>query len=413
MPFSPFSKCLPSVLAVAITLGGGLCPASLQAETPLTTPDPEVFGKVYQCKPGPWGHLEYYYIYLEAPDSLIEHFPMPNSVSKWEFPGETDAGLRSLFSRAGLSQALQDYLLDPKNCIDRNGRLTVFPPLPDLTAMTPQQRSVIYAELAKYPENEFHLNPVFITSGSVEQWLGRSRLSPEIQDLIKKFTYMRGEVMAFSDLSAVLNFTKTDAEARDFFKTMTRTRSLMMELILDDNTDLKNVVKYWSGRKRNKDIEPLVASTMETEGRNALDVIHLLPSLARRFLYGYPPMELAVLGRMPDCHWTSLNFFNYKPREYYLDTRLATNAVLENYDRVSEPYEFGDVLMFLNSHGNALHSCVYIADDIVYTKNGENMASPWLLMKISDVRRIYSFEGQTRIQGFRQKPGVEATGGEE
>lgn len=402
---------VPRLSFLTALLLGALLPA--RAEVPGATPDTEVFGKVYQCKPGPWGHMEYFYIYLEAPNSLIEHFPMPNSVTKWEFPGETEAGLRALFSRAGLPQALQDYLLDAKNCINRDGRITVFPPLPDLTAMTPSQRSVIYSDLAKYPENEFYVNPVFITSGSVDQWLGQSRLTPELRELVKKFTYMRGEVLAFSDLSAVLNYVKSDAEARDFFKTMTRTRSLMMQLVIDDTTDLKSVVRYWSGRKRNKDIEPLVTSTLETEGRNDLDVIHLLPSLARRFLYGYPPMELAVLGRMPDCHWSSLNFFNYKPREYYLDTRLATNAVLENYTRVEPPYEFGDVLMFLNPQGNALHSCVYIADDIVYTKNGENMASPWLLMKTSDVRRIYSYEGQTRIQGFRLKDVVQTSGGEE
>ena len=409
------SKTCTLLLACCLGLSMSWSSAAVQAGTPQpsSATAPEVSGKIYQCNPGPWGQLEYYYIYLEAPRNLIEHFPMPNSVTKWEFPGETEAGLRSLFTRATLPQALQDYLLDPKNCVNRDGRMTVFPPLPDLSVMTPAQRSVIYAELAKTPENEFYANPVFITSGSVDQWLGQSRLNEEVREVIKKFTYMRGEVLAFSDLSAVLNYVKTDAEAKDFFKTMTRTRSLMVKLVIDDGTDLKSVVRYWSGRKRNKDIEPLVTSTLETEGINKLDVIHLLPSLARRFLYGYPPMELAVMGRMPDCHWTSLNFFNYKPREYYLDTRLATNAVLENYNRIEAPFEFGDVLMFLNAQGNAIHSCVYVADDIVYTKNGENMASPWMLMKISDVQRVYSYEGQTTIQGFRLKPAVETTGGEE
>lgn len=108
-------------------------------------------------------------------------------------------------------------------------------------------------------------------------------------------------------------------------------------------------------------------------------------------------------GRMPDCHWTSLNFFNFRPRDYYLDTRLASMHVLESYETVNPPYAYGDVLMFMTEAGNALHSCVYIADDIVYTKNGENMASPWLLMKISDVKRVYSHEHQTKIQGYRMK----------
>ncbi len=418
-PSMMYRSCSLKTSAIHLVSCLGFCmtgiSGAVRAETPQPPASPvqETFGKVYHCNAGPWGQLEYYYIYLEAPQNLIEHFPMPNSVTKWEFPGETETSLRTLFTRATLPQALQDYLLDPKNCINRGGRITVFPPLPDLTVMTPAQRSVIYAVLAKSPENEFYANPVFITSGSVDQWLGQSRLNEEVREVVKKFTYMRGEVLAFSDLSAVLNYVKTDAEARDFFKTMTRTRSLMVKLVIDDSTDLKNVVRYWSGRKRNKDIEPLVTSTLETEGTNKLDVIHLLPSLARRFLYGYPPMELAVMGRMPDCHWTSLNFFNYKPREYYLDTRLATSAVLENYNRIEAPFEFGDVLMFLNVQGNAIHSCVYVADDIVYTKNGENIASPWLLMKVSDVQRIYSYEGQTSIQGFRLKPSPDAAGGEE
>lgn len=114
-------------------------------------------------------------------------------------------------------------------------------------------------------------------------------------------------------------------------------------------------------------------------------------------------MELAIMGRMPDCHWTSLNFFNHYARQYFLDTRLAADHVLNSYDRVAPPYEFGDVLMFLDAHGQAIHSCVYLADDIVYTKNGENLVSPWLLMKLDDVKSIYFPVNEGSVQGFRIK----------
>jgi hypothetical protein len=311
--------------------------------------------------------------------------------------------LKALFDKAGLSQALQDYLLDSKHIVKEADAITVFPPLPDLTAMTPEQRSVIYKELAKSDLNEFHASPVLITSGSVDQWLGKSRLSDELIEIIRKFTYMRGDVLAFSDLSAVLNYVQSDAEARDFFKTMTRTRSLILRMELKATSDVKAIAAYWTGQNRNKDIEPILTSSIETEGIERIDIIHLLPSLPRRFIYGYPPTELAMMGRMPDCHWSSLNFFNYKPKEYFLDTRLATAHVLENYVKVEPPYHFGDVLMFLTPTGDAIHSCNFIADDIVYTKNGENMISPWVLMKISDVLRIYSNQGQSSIQGFRLK----------
>ncbi|CAN5713290.1 hypothetical protein BH11VER1_BH11VER1_26430 [soil metagenome] len=387
---------------VVTLLGTAFSAAPFEAQV-VTASAPEVFGKVYHCKPGPWGNLDYYYIYLEAPERLVENFPMPNTITKWSFPGATAADLKSLFSQAGLTEPLQDYLLDSKHIVKEEGALTVFPPLPDLLAMTPGQRTVIYKELAKSELNEFQNNPVFITSGSVEQWLGQSRLSGELIEIISKFTYMRGNVLVFSDLSAVLNYVQSDAEARDFFKTMTRTRSLMVRIKLDKSSNIEAITNYWTGQNRNKDIEPMLTSAVESEGIEDIDVIHLLPSLPRRFVFGYPPKELAILGRMPDCHWTSLNFFNFKPKDYFLDTRLATAHVLEKYAKVDPPYHFGDVLMFLTPKGDAIHSCNYIADDIVYTKNGENMIAPWVLMKISDVLRIYSNESQSTIQGFRLK----------
>ncbi|MEZ0386353.1 MAG: hypothetical protein ACAI34_04740 [Verrucomicrobium sp.] len=367
---------------------------------------PQESGKVYDCKPGPWGDLKYYYIYLEAPAQFTARFPMPNSVTKWCFEGASDADLRTLFTRASLPQALQNYLLDPKRIISENGVLTVFPPLPDLEALTSAQREVIYRELAKTDLNEYHKNPVLITGGSIEEWLKGTRLGPELMDVIPKFTYHRGNILAFSDLSAILNYAKTDQEAQDFFKTVTRTRTMIVRLSVDKNTDIQQLAAYWTGRNRFKDIEPMLQSAKETENVALIDIIHLLPSMARRYLYTYPPMELAILGRMPDCHWTSLNFFNHWARQYFLDTRLAAAHVLEDYSRISAPYEFGDVLMFLDSQGQAIHSCVYVADDIVFTKNGENLVSPWLLMKIEDVKSIYFPENEGSVQGFRLKAGA-------
>ena len=379
----------------------GIALPNLRASSPAE--GPEAFGKLYQCNPGPWGDLQYYYIYLEAPDRLVDHFSMPHSVTKWVFEGGTEDKLRTLFAKAGLPVALQEYLLDAKHVLREGNLLTVFPPLPDLIAMTAAQRAVIYLELAKSELNEFHSNPVYITSSDPDQWLAQSKLRPELRTVIKKLCYMRGEVLCFSDLSAVLGMVQSDAEAHDLFKSMTRTRSLMLRLNVASVGDVEAVVRYWSGINRNKDIESIILSAVETKQIDRLDCIHLLPSLPRRYLYSYPPPELGITGRMPDCHWTSLNFFNFTPRNYFLDTRLASLHVLEDYDKVAPPYGFGDVLMFMTPEGNALHSCVYIADEIVYTKNGENMAAPWLLMKIGDVKRIYSHLGQTSIQGYRVK----------
>ncbi|WP_038158989.1 hypothetical protein [Verrucomicrobium sp. BvORR106] len=395
----PVTRFLTSLLLPVAALFSAQCASAQEVVAA-----PEVSGKVYDCKAGPWGQLKYYYIYLEAPVQFTAKFPMPNSVTKWCFEGLTEPDLRALFTRAGLPHALQQYLLEPKRTVVENGILTVFPPLPDLEAMTPTQREVIYGELAKSDLNEYHKNPVLITANNVTEWLQGTKLSPELLEVIPKFTYRRGNILAFSDLSAVLNYAKTDKEAQDFFKTVTRTRTMILRLSVDENTDIQQLAAYWTGRNRYKDIEPILQSAKETESVALIDIIHLLPSMARRYLYTYPPMELAIMGRMPDCHWTSLNFFNHYARQYFLDTRLAADHVLNSYDRVPAPYEFGDVLMFLDVHGQAIHSCVYIADDIVFTKNGENLVSPWLLMKLDDVKSIYFPVNEGSVQGFRMKP---------
>lgn len=374
----------------------------ISAQSNQETSEKEVSGRVYRCKPGPWGDLTYYYIYLEAPQDFVERFPLPSPVTKWVFPGATIEDLRVLFTKAGLSQALQDYMLDPGKIVDENRMLAVFPPLPDLEAMTPSQRQIIYSELAKYAINEYHVDPVMITAGDVDEWLKDSTLSAEIKSIIHKYVYYRGDLMVFSDLSAVLNYIDSASEARNFFKTITRTRTIVLRLEVNEKSDLTSIANYWTGRNRFKDILPILTSVSETENVNVLDVIHLMPSMVRRYLYTYPPIDLAINGRMPDCHWTSLNFFNHWGKGLYLDSRLAASTIKEDYEHVEPPYEFGDVLMFMpTGSGKAIHSCVYLADDIVFTKNGENLATPWLLMKLDDVRKIYFHSSIGDILGFR------------
>ena len=155
-------------------------------------------------------------------------------------------------------------------------------------------------------------------------------------------------------------------------------------------------------------------SVIDTDGIEALPLSHLLPPLARKLTYTYPGLDLAKHGVLPDCHWTSLNFFNYEPHEYMLDSRLATSAVLENFEPVEPPYRYGDVLFFLSTTtGDAFHSCVHLADNLVYSKNGRNLLAPWVLMRLEDVKKIYLYRGDGRVQGYRRKDNLKSLRGAE
>jgi len=246
---------------------------------------------------------------------------------------------------------------------------------------------------------------VLIIGASIDEWYRHSKLRPEIISLIKKLSYKRGEAIALSDIPTLLNYAQSDAEARAIFKACTRTRTLMVRLILDKDSNTDELVNYWSlgvGIRR-KDLEPLLQSIIELDGVNELGLAHILPALARKLMYTYPGVDMAKQGILPDCHWTSLNFFNYEPQGYLLDSRLATSQVLEQFSAVEPPYQYGDVLFFLNSGGDAFHSCVHLADNIVFTKNGRNVLSPWVIMTLEDVKKVYLYKGNGHIQGYRRK----------
>ncbi len=362
---------------------------------------------VFYLNPGPWGRLRCAYIYLEAPKSLMENFPLPSSHPRWGFAESMKDQLPELFKSANLSQSMITALLDPKTLITADGNVYVFPAIADLMAMTPESRSLIYTELAKNQVNEYQVDPVLIVGQEIKEWFRTSKLRPETIALIEQLSYKRGETTAFSDVSVLMNSATSDADARAMFKAMTRTRSILVKLEVDHDSNVAELSHYWSPAfmNRHKDIEPLIQSIIDTDGIEALPLSHLLPALARKLIYTYPDLDLAKHGRLPDCHWTSLNFFNYDPHEYLLDERLATNSVLEHFTPVAPPYQYGDILFFLNAKtGDAYHSCIQLADNLVYTKNGRNLLSPWIIMRREDLEKVYLFRGDGRVQGFRRKP---------
>ena len=144
------------------------------------------------------------------------------------------------------------------------------------------------------------------------------------------------------------------------------------------------------------------AVAKESDLNDTVDVMHFLPVIMREKLYTFPSLRDGVKGRLPDCHWTSLNFFNLTARDYYRNTSMAAIQLTQAYNQVSAPYQFGDVLCYTDN-GEGLHTCVYIADNIVLTKNGENILAPWVLLTIEDVSKIYKRSATTQIQGFRLK----------
>jgi hypothetical protein len=318
------------------------------------------------------------------------------------FEQTTETAVRDTLRRCEVPAAVADRLLTPTRRVVSGNVLSLYPSVDDLTALTPASRSLLYQELAKSAANEYQRDPVYILGGDLEDWLMDAGLSEAQKELFRKLIWKRGEAMVFSDIQALLTLAKNSDEVRSTFRAVTRVRCLLVELELPLKTDRRQFIDYWAAGQTDAPRLTFINAITQRRAPQTVDITHFLPSLLRQRAYTFPEMELGLKGRFPDCHWTSLNFFNLTPKDYYLDTRLAAAQLVENYNTVEPPYKYGDVLCFLEN-GEGLHTCVYIADDIVLTKNGDSILAPWALMQIKDVESIYRRSPATRIQGFRLK----------
>jgi hypothetical protein len=98
-----------------------------------------------------------------------------------------------------------------------------------------------------------------------------------------------------------------------------------------------------------------------------------------------------------------MNFFNEIPDNRFSDPKYTVSYLLSNYYRIAKPTAYGDRIFLLDKNGNAIHSAVYLADDIVFTKNGNNYTQPWMLMHLKDLLAEYATDEAPAIAVYRDK----------
>ena len=141
-----------------------------------------------------------------------------------------------------------------------------------------------------------------------------------------------------------------------------------------------------------------------------IDLIHLLPPLPRKLLHTFPDGGFAPL--QANCFWLSLNFFNPTPDRRYLPgsedfgqaAAEAMQTLQRDYEPAQPPFRFGDVLALISENRDShelVHMVVYIADNIVLTKNGRTPNSPFVLMTFADIEQTYPWPIPLNVHGYR------------
>ncbi len=344
-----------------------------------------------KARAGKWGELTLVPIVIAPPMELVFIDWGFNHRPTWYFPGANADMVGQLLQWAGISAAdiaRMRTQLQPEPQIQG----LVLSPDPDwVRTLSPEVRARLYHRLAKSKLNVDQTLAFRYRGSSPDEWFGSSTISPQTRQLIEPLIYRDGNYMLFSDIELVRERIGSDDEMRRLGKALFQQPTVIARLAIDRMANLDTLIEYWGRGGRRTEIRPLLESVAGGGSDRFIDVFHLLPPFARDRLYCYPELSAMELDRpaIVNCLWTSLNFFLPKPDDRFLNDAVALKTLKEDYFIVEADFELGDIVAFLDEQGNLFHAAVYIADDILFSKNGISAMTPWTLMSIEDVKGYY------------------------
>jgi hypothetical protein len=353
--------------------------------------------------PGPWGEISGFRIMIEPPEEFILSNYTSSSLQPWMFKGYTEEKLTALLRSAGLTNAQFATLANAAKHEIKPGAIVVRPDAALIRDLSPAARSVLYAALGEFPDNFSQYNPYRLRTSLAASWFDNAELPEDAVALTKKLLYQRGTATCFSDEDIVLPLIEDRSDRVKYLKALSRKSALMVFLHVKPGQDVEALANYWGRGGRSKDLRPLLQSIARRPEGGMVDILHLVPRFARLLAYTYPLPSEKPSDANHDCHWTSFNFQNDTPDERFSDINYVRQVLSEQYYPVPGDPMLGDLIMFVRADGVVVHSCVFIADDVVFTKNGPAFSIPWLLSSLADVQAFYAAIPGVEMRRFRAR----------
>lgn len=355
---------------------------------------------------GPWGDLQTWDVRLEQPAEYSGFESVTSEGPYWNFGSMSDQAVRAAMVSSGLSEEDADHFIRDCRVQSLNG-LVIKPDSLKLTGIKPETRSLLYRILASIPGNRFQAVPYYVPGDDPGYLFGNdAKFSGRVVPVMRKLCYRRNGFTYFSDPEAVLSQLPSARDRSEFLQSLTAQRVVFMRLLVRPDSDIDKPLNYWALSMPGvllKDLRPLFEAQQGLSSGGAVSILYLLPKLAREKLFTSPLPPSSGQERLPDCHWTALNFFSAAPDPRMSDNDYAAKFITENYYQVAKPGVAGDLVLLLDDQNKVIHSSVYIAGDVVFTKNGINYAQPWVLMHEKDLVGTFSGLDPVKVAYFRRK----------
>ncbi len=348
------------------------------------------------------GRIEAIEIPLANGDGVFPEREQRLASPRWFFENVSEKRLTRFLDSCDLRPSEQRMLLDKRGWQILTNGVVITPPEQLIWSLKPQSREQIYSILAKSPTNFPQCFPFRFSLAGFEQRFKHSDLPFGDIEKIRRLTYTNSGYLCFTDLHAAKG-ALTPGGFNDLIETLYQVPSYMLRLRVAPDSDIEALVKYWGKGGREKLIAPLLTSLAKVPGGAAFNISYFLPPFARLRLYTYPYTWNDQAACKEDCFFTSMNFFSERPDTNFFDRVYTAKVLHSEYVPVREHPSFGDVVALFSATGEIFHTCVYIADDFVFTKNGVNPEQPWVLMRMADMLMLYYPTDRSGHLGFLRR----------
>lgn len=319
---------------------------------------------------------------VQMPEALLPVQAWGGS-RRWLLPGYDRA--RALALLSGLRHAEAELTCDASGC-------AIQPGLDDVAALSPADRSRIYAVLVRVggngpAENTFYRSPDLGPFSAVPG------VPSEVRPLLDALTWSHVGVPAFSDLAVVCDRLGSREACAPFARAMLSRPTASVSLRLDEPGAVDRAVASFRAADQATVRSQIEAARAGGATRFPLD--ELLPPRARGRLGTFPgPGE-----GWTNCFSTALEFVGAGsgPIESgdAMDARLRRDFV-----RVTTP-QFGDVLLVRGPGGEPVHAATWLLGGYLFEKNGYGRLQAWRVVPMTQALANHPSASATEVWRLR------------
>ena len=360
---------------------------------------------VRDVAPGPWGRVRYVPLQISPPAAAVRGFLEETQEIRWFVMLRTREEVGTLLLNVGLDpDAVKGLLTRGGPTVDGRGWLLL--PPPELVLGLPSDvRKRLYTALGQWQENPRHRSPFRLVDHASRDWREMAGLDDAVQARFERLVYDRGSLKVFTDLPLMLIAMKSSTAVQmRFLRSVCSESTYLATLRVLPEDDVDALARYWGVGGREEEVRPLIEAAGRAQGEIGVPLPLLLPGFPRQVLYTYaPPEDMRFL----DCHYSSINFFNREADPRLLQGLYRDTFFNAFYEEVPEAGQLGDIMVMLSPSGEVVHSCVFLAGELVFTKNGGQRTLPWMLMTLGDLKEYFSTEGELTLRAYRRRANAE------